>query len=344
MRSVSSLSACCLVTRLLTSFHSIGRIFRNEGLSTRHNPEFTSIELYESFADYQTMMTRTEEMISNALLTLQAQAPVSSTQAPPSHTAAGVDSPSVSSAPNPFLIPYQEHLIDMSPPYRRLTLHDCVELHTGIRMNDFLPSSSLPSSSLLDENSLQNLHSLIQQRQLPFDSKSSFQHLQTLKSFDEILLFLFEEFCEMKLIQPTFITQFPLSNSPLAKLHREKDLKAQEYVERFELYVMGRELANAYSELTDPQEQLERFQQQLKKITEGEATERAAPGEAAAAGEDSSVPVGLAKGIDYEFLHALETGMPPTGGLGIGIDRLVMLLTNSSTIRDVIAFPLLRKE
>jgi lysyl-tRNA synthetase, class II len=148
----------------------------------------------------------------------------------------------------------------------------------------------------------------------------------------------------MKLIQPTFITQFPLSNSPLAKLHREKDLKAQEYVERFELYVMGRELANAYSELTDPQEQLERFQQQLKKTSEGEATERAAPGEAAAAGEDSSVPVGLAKGIDYEFLHALETGMPPTGGLGIGIDRLVMLLTNSSTIRDVIAFPLLRKE
>jgi lysyl-tRNA synthetase, class II len=166
-------------------------------------------------------------------------------------------------------------------------------------------------------------------------------HFKTLQRVDEILLFLFEEFCEEKLIQPTFITQFPLSNSPLAKLHREEDLRSQELVERFEFYVMGRELANAYSELTDPTEQLHRFQQQLEQRDGADESD----GDVVNSKEkEKEGEKGVSKEIDHEFVHALETGMPPTGGLGIGIDRLVMLLTNSSTIRDVIAFPLLRKE
>lgn len=260
------------------------------------------------------MMKRTEDLITNALKAIQ---------------------PSISQASSsPLLIPYQEHMIDMTPPYRRLTIHDCVQYYTGIRLNDYLPQhTTLPSSTILSLDSLKQLHTLIKEKQL--FTKSAYEHFLTLTSFDSILLYLFEELCEHQLIQPTFITQFPLSNSPLAKLHREEDLSKQEYVERFELYVMGREVANAYSELTDPMEQKERFQQQLQ--TSSALTDGGVDVEA----EMESL---RAKEIDYEFLHALETGMPPTGGLGIGIDRLVMLLTNSSTIRDVIAFPLLRKE
>lgn len=281
------------------------------------------------------MMTRTEEIITNALQTLQTSSPL-----PPP---ASSDS---------LVIPYQEHLIDMTPPYRRLTLRDCVELHTGLNLRTYLSHPTSPWSTPLSTSSLTLLHSHLEERHLlPLPSLS---HLKSLRRFDEILLFLFEELCETRLIQPTFITQFPLSNSPLAKLHREGDLSAQELVERFELYVMGRELANAYSELTDPVEQLQRFQQQLR-VEEGEGEDavrsseegktesrqkQEQQGEQQEQGEQQ-VP---SKEIDLEFVHALETGMPPTGGLGIGIDRLVMLLTNSATIKDVIAFPLLRRE
>lgn len=300
----------------------IGRIFRNEGLSTRHNPEFTSIELYESYADFRTMMKRTEDIITNALQTLQRTTSLNTTT---------TSSSSCSSSSNPLVIPYQEHLIDMSPPYRRLTIHDCVELYTGIRMNDYLPQdTSLPSSTPLSPESLQQLHTIVKEKNLL--TKPEYDSFITLTSFDTILLYLFEELCEHHLIQPTFITQFPLSNSPLAKLHREENLSKQEYVERFELYIMGREIANAYSELTDPIEQKRRFEEQL--LATKDTMKHVTPIDGKLVSQE----------IDYEFLHALETGMPPTGGLGIGIDRLVMLLTNSSTIRDVIAFPLLRKE
>lgn len=283
-------------------FYFLGRIFRNEGLSTRHNPEFTSIELYESYADYNTMMLRTEDIISNSIQKLCAIYP---------------KDPLLGNLKDDvYHIKYQDYDIDMTPPYKRISMHDCVFEYTGINFDDYYVEDQTNESAI--QQSIENVLNEIKKKSNLLSS-SSLSHILTLKSLDEIMVYLFEEVCESKLIQPTFVTHHPIITSPLAKLHREEDLRKRQLVERFELYIMGREIANAYSELTDPIDQRNRFEKQL-------------------INKDDN------KEIDEEFLNAIETGMPPTGGLGIGIDRLVMLLTNSSTIKDVIAFPLLRKE
>lgn len=251
----------------------IGRIFRNEGLSTRHNPEFTSIELYQAYADYDTMMELTEEIVSGIAKDLHGT----------------------------LILPYGEHTLDLTPPWRRVPMHQLVLETCGV---DFLP--------LIETNDLAGAKAAargvgVPEAELGKDTPG------------EILNVVFEEKCEANLIQPTFVTDHPIEVSPLAKPHRSK----KGMVERFEMFMVGREHANAFSELTDPIDQRRRFEVQADKK---------------ARGDDEACEV------DEEFLQALETGMPPTAGLGIGIDRLVMALTNSPAIRDVIAFPLLRKD
>ena len=254
--------------------YEIGRIFRNEGLSTRHNPEFTSIELYQAYADYHDMMALTEEIITNITQALHGS----------------------------LKIPYQGKMVDLTPPWRRAPMHSLVEEATGI---DFLP--------FLETKDVVAARAAAVTANIPrglVDGK---------ETVGEVLNVVFEELCESTLIQPTFVMDHPTEISPLAKPHRSK----KGMTERFELFIVGREHANAFSELTDPIDQRERFNKQAEKKAKGDEE---------------------ACGVDEEFLNALETGLPPTAGLGIGIDRVVMLLTDSPSIKDVIAFPLLRKE
>jgi lysyl-tRNA synthetase class 2 len=247
----------------------LGRIFRNEGVSTRHNPEFTSIEVYQAYADYHDMMALTEDLIATV-----AQKVIGTLK-----------------------INYQGTDIDLTPPWRRATMNDLVKEATGL---DFSNLSDLATAKA----EVKNL---------------GIREVDEITSLGKLLNLVFEEKCEANLIQPTFVIDFPVEVSPLAKPHRSKP----GMVERFELYVVGRELANSFSELTDPLDQRQRLEAQaaLK-----------------AAGNDE------AHDVDEDFLTALEYGMPPTGGLGIGIDRLVMLLTDCASIRDAIAFPLLKPE
>ncbi|MDY7015514.1 MAG: lysine--tRNA ligase [Cyanobacteriota bacterium] len=245
----------------------LGRIFRNEGISTRHNPEFTSIEIYQAYADYNEMMALTENLIVAA-----AQAVVETLK-----------------------IEYEDREIDLTPPWRRVTMHDIVKEETGLEFSQFQDFEE--AKAAVREAGIE----------IPEDC-------QTL---GKLLNEVFEQKVEETLIQPTFILDFPVEISPLAKPHRSQT----GLVERFELFVTGRELANSFSELTDPIDQRERLELQAERKAAGDLE---------------------AQGVDEDFLAALEYGMPPTGGLGIGIDRLVMLLTNSVSIRDVIAFPLLK--
>ena len=254
--------------------YEIGRIFRNEGLSTRHNPEFTSIELYQAYADFEDMMRLTENMLANIAQELTGS----------------------------MVVPYQGESIDLTPPWRRVSMHELVKEVTGV---DFL--------TLIDANDVAGAKEAAVAGGVPADLVSK------KTSVGDIMNVCFEDLCEANLIQPTFVTEHPIEISPLAKPHRSKP----GLVERFELFAVGREHANAFSELTDPIDQRRRFESQAAKK---------------AAGDEEAC------GIDEEFLSALETGLPPTAGLGIGIDRVVMLLTDSPAIRDVIAFPLLRKE
>lgn len=255
--------------------YEIGRIFRNEGISTRHNPEFTSIELYQAYADYDDMMNLTEQLV------VAMCDAVSDTRE----------------------LPYGEHTVSVERPWRRVTMNDIVK--------EYIPDIDFES---LDPNSAEDL-----EKAKAVAKAAGVPNVDELTSVGYVLNQCFEELCEPNLIQPTFVIDYPVDVSPLAKPHRSKP----GYTERFELFATGRELANSFSELTDPVDQRERFEAQAAKK---------------AAGDEEACDV------DEEFLTALEQGMPPTGGLGIGIDRLVMLLTNSPSIRDVIAFPLLKAD
>jgi lysyl-tRNA synthetase class 2 len=260
--------------------YEIGRIFRNEGISTRHNPEFTSVELYQAYADYNDMIELTEELICN----------MAAEVCDDKYKYAGV----VTS------IPYGEHVISLVRPWRRVTMHDIVK--EEIPNYDF---------DITDPTTLDAAKAVATEAGVPDVHKCT--------TVGYVLNACFEELCEPKLIQPTFVIDYPTEVSPLSKPHRTK----AGIVERFELFATGREMANSFSELTDPIDQRERFEAQAAKKEAGDEE---------------------ACDVDEEFLSALEQGMPPTGGLGIGIDRLVMLLTNSPSIRDVIAFPLLKPE
>ena len=246
--------------------YEIGRVFRNEGIDTRHNPEFTLLELYEAYTDYNGMMEITEGMIRHC-----------------AHAVLGTG-----------VIHYGDVEIDLDKPFARMTMREAVKKYSGV---DFSQVQTLEQArALADEH-----HIAYEQRHGKGD----------------ILNLFFEEYCEANLIQPVFITEHPVDISPLSK----RKPSEPEYTERFELFILGREHANAFSELNDPIDQRGRFEHQaaLK-----------------AAGDDE------ANDIDEDFLTALEYGMPPTGGMGLGVDRLVMLLTDSVSIRDVLLFPTMK--
>jgi lysyl-tRNA synthetase class 2 len=249
--------------------YELGRIFRNEGVSTRHNPEFTSVEIYQAYADYHTMMELTEQLIAEA-----------------ARVVCGTTS-----------LTYQGTPIDLTPPWRRETMHTLVQEATGL---DFLAYTSRDEAAAALR-------------------AAGLEVPETADSVGRLLVEAFEQAVESSLMQPTFVLDYPVETSPLARTHRSKP----GLVERFELFIAGRETANAFSELIDPVDQRSRLEQQQERHRAGDPE---------------------AQTVDEDFLAALEVGMPPTGGLGIGIDRLAMLLTDSPSIRDVIAFPLLRPE
>lgn len=255
-----------LIVGGLEKVYEIGRVFRNEGVDTRHNPEFTLMELYQAYTDYHGMMDLTENMFRYL-----------------ANEVCGTTE-----------ITYGEHQIDLGKSFERLTMIDAVKKYAGVDFDE-----------IKDDEEAKKI---AKEHHIEFEDRH--------KKGDILNLF-FEEFCEANLIQPTFIMDHPVDISPLTKRKPEKP----EYVERFELFINGWEMCNAYSELNDPIDQRERFKLQDA---------------AAAAGDEE------ANHTDEDFLNALEIGMPPTGGIGYGIDRLVMLLTNSPAIRDVLLFPTMK--
>jgi len=246
--------------------YELGRVFRNEGISIKHNPEFTTIEIYQAYADYKDMMDLTEELITTV-----AQEVLGTLK-----------------------ITYQGQEIDLTPPWQRLTMVEAIKKYVGV---DFENVSSLDEARKIAKD-------------LGIEVEENWQ-------VGHIINEVFEKKVEDFLIQPTFIMDYPVEVSPLAK--RKKD--NPQFTERFELFITCREIANAFSELNDPFDQKERFLEQLKERQRGNQE---------------------AHMMDEDFIEALEYGMPPTGGLGIGIDRLVMLLTDSYSIRDVLLFPTMR--
>jgi len=242
----------------------IGRVFRNEGMSFKHNPEYTMLELYQAYSDYNDIMKLTEELISSI-----AKIVLGTTK-----------------------VTFKGNEIDFKPPWPRITLHDALAKLGGIDINT-------------NEKGLREI-----------------AKKKGLEGYDElpagkIINLLYDEFVEPKIVQPTFIIDYPIETSPLAKKKRDNP----KLVERFEVVVCGMEIANAFSELNDPIDQRERFKQQVENRKSGDDE---------------------AESMDEDFLRALEYGMPPTGGLGIGIDRVVMLMTGSESIRDVLFFPHMR--
>ena len=255
-----------LIVGGLEKVYEIGRVFRNEGIDTRHNPEFTLMELYQAFTDYHGMMDLTERLFRYLAMEVC----------------------------KTTTIPYAESMIDLGQPFKRITMIDAVKEYANVDFNRI--------------NTDEEAKAVAKEHHVEFEERH--------KRGDIISLF-FEEFAEKHLIQPTFVMDHPIEVSPLTK----KKPEDERLVERFELFIYGREMANAYSELNDPIDQRERFRAQE---------------EAFAAGDEE------ANHTDEDFLNSLEIGMPPTGGIGYGIDRLVMLLTNSQSIRDVLLFPTMK--
>ncbi|PKK39548.1 Lysyl-tRNA synthetase (class II) [Clostridiaceae bacterium JG1575] len=251
--------------------YDMGKNFRNEGIDYKHNPEFTMIELYEAFADYHDMMDLVEDLISSVALEVTGS----------------------------MVIDYQGTQIDLTPPWRRVSMQELVKEHAGV---DF----SLLSS---DEEA----HKLIAEHHLEGELKKNLKEYTK----GEILNLMFEKYAEKKLIQPTLVMDYPVEISPLTKGKRGNP----ELTERFEGFINASEICNAYSELNDPIVQRQRFEQQSRERDLGD--------------DEAYV-------IDEDFMSALETGMPPTGGLGIGVDRIIMFLTDAASIRDVILFPTMK--
>ncbi|MBQ6059754.1 MAG: lysine--tRNA ligase [Clostridia bacterium] len=266
LRIATELHLKRLIVGGLEKVYEIGRIFRNEGMDPKHNPEFTSIELYEAYADYRDIMELVEQMISTIALKVLGTTKIT----------------------------YQGQEIDLTPPWRRITMIDAIKEYGGIDFNQ----------TTTDEEARELCR------------KAGMEVLDT-QTRGDLIAEAFDAFVEDKLIQPTYIIEYPVEISPLAK--RMPTNKA--LTERFELFVTGRELANAFSELNDPIDQKERFERQQAMRDSGD--------------EEAGM-------MDTDYITALEYGMPPTGGLGIGIDRLTMLLTDSYTIRDVLLFPTMK--
>lgn len=246
--------------------YEIGRVFRNEGMSVRHNPEFTMLELYEAYIDYHGIMDLVEDMFRTV-----------------AHKVLGTGK-----------IIYNTVELDLEKPFIRITMNDAVKQYAGV---DFKAVKTLEEAKRL--------------------AKEHHIAVEPHHTVGNILELFFEHYAEQNMVQPTFVTEYPVEISPFAK--RKPD--EQEYTERFELFIMGREYANAFSELNDPIDQRERFEHQMELKSKGDEE----------AGD-----------IDEDFLTAMEYGMPPTGGLGVGVDRLVMLLTDSYSIRDVLFFPTMK--
>lgn len=246
--------------------YEIGRVFRNEGLDTRHNPEFTLMELYQAYTDYHGMMDLTENLYR--------------------YVAKEVTGSEI--------LTYGEHQMDLSKPFERITMVDAVKKYSGVDFNEI--------------HTLEEARAIAKEKHIAFEERH--------KKGDILNLF-FAEFVEEHLIQPTFVMDHPIEISPLTKKKPENP----EYVERFEFFMNGWEMANAYSELNDPIDQRERFAAQEALLAAGDAE---------------------ANHTDEDFLNALNIGMPPTGGIGFGIDRMVMMMTNSPAIRDVLLFPTMK--
>lgn len=255
-----------LIVGGLEKVYEIGRVFRNEGLDTRHNPEFTLMELYQAYTDYHGMMDLTENLYR--------------------YVAKEVTGSEI--------LTYGEHTMDLSKPFERITMVDAVKKYAGVDFNEI--------------KTTEEAKALAKEHQIEFEQ---------MHEKGDILNLFFEEYVEEHLIQPTFIMDHPIEISPLTK----KKPDNPEYVERFEFFMNGWEMANAYSELNDPIDQRERFEAQEKLFAQGNEE---------------------ANHVDEDFLNALSIGMPPTGGIGFGIDRMVMMMTNSPAIRDVILFPTMK--
>lgn len=267
MRIATELYLKRLIVGGMERVYEIGRLFRNEGMDVKHNPEFTSIEIYEAYTDLRGMMDRTEQLVHRSCL-----------------AANGTDE-----------IEYQGQQISLKLPFARLTMIDAVKQYSGVDFGEFMGDTERAKEIA---------------KELDLEVKAT-------DTWGNILNTAFEEFVEENLVQPTFITDYPVEVSPLTKRLESNPI----LVDRFELFVTGRELANAYTELNDPIDQRSRFEHQMM---------------LRAAGDEE------ANEIDEDFLTALSYGMPPTGGMGMGIDRLVMLLTDSASIRDVILFPTMK--
>ncbi len=257
-----------LIVGGLEKVYEIGRVFRNEGLDTRHNPEFTLMELYQAYTDYNGMMDLTENMFRHV-----AQEVLGTTT-----------------------ITYNGVEMDLGKPFERITMVDAVKKYSGVDFNEI--------------TTLEQARAVAKEHHVEYEDR----HMK-----GDILNLFFEEFVEEHLIQPTFVMDHPIEISPLTK----KKPGNPEYVERFEMFMNGWEMCNAYSELNDPIDQRERFKAQEALLAQGD--------------EEANT-------TDEDFLYALELGMPPTGGIGYGIDRLVMLLTDSPAIRDVLFFPTMKPE